>query len=102
MFWFCGRKAGEILEPQQGTEPAPPVLESKVLTTGLPGKSLSLIEAISNPQLWGRNGSHAITPARTGPGQPSTSYFLSKCLPLTANRGLGTGKLAVFPGYPAG
>ena len=37
MFWFCGRKASEILAPQQGIEPAPPVLESKVLTTGLPG-----------------------------------------------------------------
>ena len=43
MFWFCGWKASEILAPQQGIEPAPPVLESKVLTTGLPGKSLSPI-----------------------------------------------------------
>ena len=33
-------KACEFLAPQPGTEPTPPVLEIKVLTTGPPGKSL--------------------------------------------------------------
>ena len=31
-----------ILAPPPGTEPAPPALEGKVLTTGPPGKSLNL------------------------------------------------------------
>ena len=40
MFWFFGHEAYEILAPQPGIEPALPALEGKVLTTGLPGKSL--------------------------------------------------------------
>ena len=36
-------KACEFLAPQPGTEPTPPVLEIKVLTTGPPGKSLENI-----------------------------------------------------------
>ena len=39
MFWFFGCEACGILAPQPGIEPAPPALESKVLTTGRPGKS---------------------------------------------------------------
>ena len=39
MFWFFGRKAGGILAPQPGIEPAPPSLEGEVLTTGQPGNS---------------------------------------------------------------
>ena len=39
MFWVFGRKACRILVPRPGIEPTPPALESKVLTTGLPGKS---------------------------------------------------------------
>ena len=35
-----GREVHGILDPQQGTEPAPPALECKILTTGPPGKSL--------------------------------------------------------------
>ena len=42
MFWFFGREACGILAPQPGIEPAPPVLEGEVLTTGPPGKSLVL------------------------------------------------------------
>ena len=38
-FWFFGHKACGILGPQPGIETAPPALEDKVLTTGLPGKS---------------------------------------------------------------
>ena len=41
MFWFLGCEGCGILAPQPGIEPAPPPLEGKVLTTGLPGKSLS-------------------------------------------------------------
>ena len=40
MFCFLGHEAPEILAPQLRTEPAPPALEGKVLTTGPPGKSL--------------------------------------------------------------
>ena len=35
-----GLKASEILHPQPGIEPTPPVLEGEVLTTEPPGKSL--------------------------------------------------------------
>ena len=38
-FISFGHKACGILVPQPGMEPTPPTLESKVLTTGLPGKS---------------------------------------------------------------
>ena len=41
MFWFFGHKACGILVSQSEIEPAPPALESKVLPTGQPGKSLS-------------------------------------------------------------
>ena len=34
-------KAYGILVPQPGIEPTPPALKAEVLTTGLPGKSLS-------------------------------------------------------------
>ena len=37
---FFGRKACGILAPRPGIEPVLPALEGKVLTTGLPGKSL--------------------------------------------------------------
>ena len=39
MFWTFGHEARGILDPRPGIEPAPPVLEGKVLTTGLPGKA---------------------------------------------------------------
>ena len=39
-FCFFGLEARGILAPRPGIEPAPPVLEGKVLTTGPPGKSL--------------------------------------------------------------
>ena len=39
MFWFYGQEACGILAAQPGTEPLPSALESKVLTTGPPGKS---------------------------------------------------------------
>ena len=40
MFWFICCEACGISSPQPGIEPAPPAFEGKVLTTGLPGKSL--------------------------------------------------------------
>ena len=43
IFWSLGRKACGILAPRPGIEPAPLALEGEVLTTGLPGKSLSVI-----------------------------------------------------------
>ena len=40
MFWdFLGPEACGIIVPSPGLEPTPSALESKVLTTGLPGKS---------------------------------------------------------------
>ena len=42
MFWFFGCKECGILAPQPGIEPTPSALESQVLTTGPPGKSLFL------------------------------------------------------------
>ena len=38
-FWFYGPEACKILAQQPRIEPTPPVLECKVLTTGLSGKS---------------------------------------------------------------
>ena len=40
LFCFFGHEACRILAPQPGIEPAFPALEGKVLTTGLPRKSL--------------------------------------------------------------
>ena len=40
MFCFFGHEACGVLAPQPGIEPSPPALESKVLTTGWPEKSL--------------------------------------------------------------
>ena len=44
LFWFFGCKACgiPIPAPRPGMEPAPPVLEGEVLTTGPPGKSFPL------------------------------------------------------------
>ena len=42
MFWFFSHKAYGILAPWPGIEPEPLALEGKVLTTGLPGKSLKI------------------------------------------------------------
>ena len=38
MFRFFGHEACEILVPQPGIEPPPPVWEGEVSTTGQPGK----------------------------------------------------------------
>ena len=46
MFWFFGHEACGVLVPQPGIEPTPPALEGKVLTTGLPGKSLESFKEI--------------------------------------------------------
>ena len=43
MFWFFGCEACGILAPWPGIEPTPSALEGKVLTTGLPRKSLLVI-----------------------------------------------------------
>ena len=39
-FWFFGQEACGSLALQTGMEPAPPALESRILITGPPGKSL--------------------------------------------------------------
>ena len=39
MFWFFGHEACGILAVQPGIGLAPPAMEGKVPTTGLPGKS---------------------------------------------------------------
>ena len=39
MVWLFGCKACGILASPPGIEPAPPVLEGEVVTTGPPGKS---------------------------------------------------------------
>ena len=43
MVLLFGHEAGTILAPWPGIDPASSALESYVLTTGLPGKSLLLI-----------------------------------------------------------
>ena len=40
MFYFFGHEACGILAPQPQIEPALPMLEGEVLTTGPPGRSL--------------------------------------------------------------
>ena len=42
MFWIFGRKACGILALWPGIEPAPPILEEGVITTGSPGGSFYL------------------------------------------------------------
>ena len=42
MFWFFGREAWGILASRPGVEPTPHALESEVLTTGPPRKSLTI------------------------------------------------------------
>ena len=44
--WFFGCEACGLLGPWPGIEPVPCALEGKVLTTGLPGKSLSFLCAL--------------------------------------------------------
>ena len=41
MFWFFGHEACGILSSRPGIKPATPALESKISTTGPPGKSLN-------------------------------------------------------------
>ena len=41
MLWFFGHEECGIFIPQPGIEPASPVLDGEVLTTGPPGKPLS-------------------------------------------------------------
>ena len=51
MFWFFGHKTCGMLVPQLRIQPAPSALESKVLSTEPPGKSLSsLLWHYSDPQ----------------------------------------------------
>ena len=50
LFWFFGHEACGILAPQPGMGPVPPASEDKVLTTGPPGKSPTLIYLIWQPQ----------------------------------------------------
>ena len=42
---FLAARHGGILDPQPGTEPVPPALEGKILTTGPPGK-VSIFKSI--------------------------------------------------------
>ena len=42
MFWFFGHQAFGILTPWPGIKPTPSALEGRVLTGGLPGKSLMI------------------------------------------------------------
>ena len=55
MFWFSGCEACGILALWPGIKPAPPALEGKILTTGLPGKSLCVHfhfwDKVGEPQL---------------------------------------------------
>ena len=48
MFWFFGHKARAILATQSGTEPALPVLEDEILTTGSPGSPSYMIMYLSS------------------------------------------------------
>ena len=51
MFLVFGCEAHGILSPRTGIEPAPPALEGKILTTGLPLKS-TLLLFIHNKTYW--------------------------------------------------
>ena len=50
-FCFLAMRQVGISAPQPGIEPALPALEGEVLTTGLPRKSPSILEALS-PLHW--------------------------------------------------
>ena len=43
IYFFFGHETCEILTPQPRVEDAPPILKGKILTTGLPGKSLPFV-----------------------------------------------------------
>ena len=47
-FFFFGCDACGISVPQPGIKPTPPALEGKVLTAGLPGKSLDSLFFIAS------------------------------------------------------
>ena len=44
---FFGREACGILVPRSGIEPTPPALKGNVLTTGPPGKSLTVLSTFA-------------------------------------------------------
>ena len=48
LFCFFGHEARGTLVPRRGMERAPPPLESKVLTTGPPGKSQEYLILLMN------------------------------------------------------
>ena len=52
MFWFCGHEACGVLVLQPETEPAPPVLEDKFLSTGPPGKPPHTAVTISSLEFY--------------------------------------------------
>ena len=58
MFWFLGCKARGILPPWPEIQHTPPALEGKVLSTGLPGKSLPVLFLVFLPG--GFPGSHLL------------------------------------------
>ena len=71
MFQFFGHKACGMLAPQLRIESKPPVLESKVLTTGLPGRSLGqfvLRRGLCHAGIPGFTSSPTVRPRSLRPG----------------------------------
>ena len=52
IFWHFGHEACRILSPRPGIETAPHALESKVLTTVMPGKSLTIFYVFLFANTW--------------------------------------------------
>ena len=52
IFWFLAPEACGVLAPWPGIKPAPPALESKVLTTGPPGRAQVSLFAPFSKMIW--------------------------------------------------
>ena len=83
MFQFFGHKACGMLAPQLRIESKPPVLESKVLTTGLPGRSLGqfvLRRGLCQAGTAGLTSSPTVRPRSLRPTWPPASLKSSRYL----------------------
>ena len=88
MFWLVGHNPRGILVPQLGVEPELPALEGRVLTTGPPGKSLSLASSCTSSSRWEDSGHMSfvckvLNPPSADPSGPGRSDFFYKFNPVS-------------------
>ena len=91
MFWLVGHNPRGILVPQLGVEPELPALEGRVLTTGPPGKSLSLASSCTSSSRWEDSGHMSfvckvLNPPSADPSGPGRSDFFYEFNPVSYRR----------------